>query len=112
MMVLFGVPVSGAQAEPDVARVPVVFTGGHETDPRDRGRPVALVAAALGVPADVFREAFTHVRPAPAGTQPDPEAVRRNKDALMAALAPYGVTNDRLDAVSNHYRYVRSRGEL
>ena len=30
----------------------------------------------------------------------------------MAALAPYGVTNERLDTVSNYYRYVRSRGEL
>ena len=29
----------------------------------------------------------------------------------MAALGPYGVTNDRLDTVSNYYRYVRSRGE-
>ena len=25
-----------AQAEPGVTRVPVVFSGGHETDPRDR----------------------------------------------------------------------------
>jgi hypothetical protein len=30
----------------------------------------------------------------------------------MNALAQYGVTNDRLDEVSNFYRYVRSRGEL
>ena len=34
---------------PDVRQVPVVFTGGYETDPRDRGRPVILVASALGV---------------------------------------------------------------
>ena len=47
-----------------------------------------------------------------AGTQPDPDQVRRNKEALMAALAPYGVTNERLDTVSNYYRYARSRGEL
>jgi hypothetical protein len=93
-------------------RVPVVFSGGHETDPRDRGRPVVLIAAALGVPSNVFREAFSHVRPAPAGTRPDPEQVRRNKEALMDALEKYGVTNDRLDEVSNYYRYVRRRGEL
>jgi hypothetical protein len=29
----------------------------------------------------------------------------------MSALRPYGVTNDRLDTVSNYYRYVRSRNE-
>src|SRR4051794_9854824 len=41
----------GAAAE---VTVPVTFSGGHETDRRDGGRPVALVAAGLGVPADVF----------------------------------------------------------
>ena len=93
-------------------RVPVVFSGGHETDPRDRGRPVVLIAAALGVPADVFREAFSHVRPAPAGTAPDPRQVRDNKAALLDALGPYGITNERLDTVSDYYRYVRRRGKL
>jgi hypothetical protein len=103
-----------AQPNPSASttRVPLVFSGGHETDPRDRGRPVALIAAALGVPSDVFREAFSHVRPAPAGTEPDPRQVRANKDALMDALGKYNVTNRRLDTVSNYYRYVRSRGEL
>lgn len=95
-----------------VTRIPVVFSGGHETDPRDRGRPVVLVAGALGVPSEVFREAFSHVRPAPAGTEPDPQQVRDNKEALLNALSRYGVTNDRLDIVSNYYRYVRNRGEL
>src|SRR5271154_2999877 len=98
--------------EPSMTRVPVKFSGGHETDRRDRGRPVVLIAAALGVPSDVFREAFSHVRPAPAGTRPSPDQVRRNKEALMDALGPHGVTNDRLDEVSNYYRYVRSRGEM
>jgi len=102
--------VSAARAEP--VQVPLVFSGGHETDPHDRGRPVALIAGALGVPAEVFREAFSHVHPAPAGTEPDPDQVRRNKEALMAALGPYGITNERLDAVSNRYRYNRSRGEM
>lgn len=86
--------------------------GGYETDPRDRGRPVVLVAGGLGVTPEVFREAFSQVRPAPAGQEPDPEQVRRNKDALMSALAKYGVTNDLLDTVSNYYRYNQRRGEM
>jgi len=93
-------------------RVPIVFSGGHETEPKDRGRPVVLVAAALGVPSTVFREAFTHVHPAPAGTEPNPQDVRDNKRALLDALGRYGVTNDRLDTVSNYYRYVRRRNAL
>jgi hypothetical protein len=95
-----------------MARVPVKFSGGHETDRRDRGRPVVLIAAALGVSSDVFRDAFSHVRPAPGGTRPSPDQVRKNKESLMNALGPHGVTNDRLDEVSNYYRYVRSRGEM
>jgi len=110
-MVLSAAPTLRAQSD-SKSRVPLVFSGGHETDPRDRGRPVALIAAALGVPSDVFREAFSHVRPAPAGTEPDPRQVRANKDALMDALGKYNVTNRRLDTVSNYYRYVRRRGEL
>jgi len=93
-------------------RVAVVFSGGHETDPVDRGRPVALIAGALGVKPEVFREAFSHVQPAPAGTRPDEQRVRTNKAALMSALGPLGVTNDRLDEVSNYYRYQPGRGEM
>jgi len=93
-------------------RVPVVFSGGHETDRLDGGRPVVLIAAALGVPPEVFREAFTHVHPAPAGTEPTEEQQRANKAALLKALAPYGVTNERLDEVSNYYRYRPQEGEL
>jgi hypothetical protein len=37
--------------------------------------------------------------------------VRLNKQALLQTLEPFGVTNDRLDEVSNYYRYNRSRGE-
>ena len=97
---------------PNSASAPLVFSGGHDTDPRDRGRPVVLVAAALKVSPEVFREAFLRVHPAPAGRQPQPEQLRANKAALMAALGPYGVTNDRLDEVSNYYRYRRSASEL
>ena len=93
-------------------KVPVTFTGGHDTDPRDRGRPVILIAAALQVSPDVFRAAFSKVKPAPAGQQPEPDQVRKNKAALMAALGPLGVTDERLNEVSNHYRYQRSRGEM
>ena len=93
-------------------RVPVVFNGGYETDPRDRGRPVVLVAAGLGVPSEVFRAAFRNVRPAGPGQQPEQGQVRQNKAALMSALGRYGVTNERLDEVSNFYRYRGDRGEL
>ena len=51
-------------------------------------RPVVLIAAALGVSSDVFREAFSHVRPAPAGTRPDPAvSVPRAKLTRPAATA-------------------------
>jgi hypothetical protein len=102
----------GPVLDASTTRAPVVFSGGHETDPKDHGRPVVLIAAALGAPAEVFREAFRHVRPAPAGTEPDPRQVRENKAVLLAALSRYGVTNERLDTVSNYYRYVPGRGEL
>ncbi len=111
---LAAVAAAGGQTarEAPTTRVAIAFSGGHETDPKDRGRPVVLIAAALGVPPGVFREAFSHVRPAPAGTEPDPRQVRDNKTALLTALGRYGVTNERLDTVSNYYRYVRSRNEL
>lgn len=99
-----GVPGSGER------RVEVTFEGGHETDPRDRGRPVALVAGALGVRPEAFREAFSRVRPAQ-GRGPTPDEARANKAALLGALGRYGINNERLDEVSNHYRYRRERGE-
>ncbi len=89
----------------------VIFTGGYETDPRDHGRPVALIAAALGVKPEVFRQAFSNVKPARGG-DPSPTRARANKEVLMAALGKYGITNDRLDNVSNYYRYQPGRGEL
>ena len=92
-------------------QVPVTFSGGHETDPKDGGRPVVLVAAALGVKPEVFREAFSGVTPARGG-KPSEDEARRNKEALMRVLKPHGVTNDRLDEVSNYYRYQPQKGEL
>ncbi len=117
-LLLVGLPLVGwAQVQSTFtttteSRVPVTFTGGHDTEGKDRGRPVILVANALGVPPEIFREAFTQVKPAGPGEQPEPEQVRKNKAALMSALSPYGVTNDRLDEVSNYYRYRRGDGEL
>jgi hypothetical protein len=95
-------------AEPGFA---VVFSGGHETDPRDGARPVVLIAAALGVTPEMFREAFRSVTPARNG-RPSEEQVHRNKAVLMKVLGPYGITNERLDEVSDYYRYRPQRGEL
>ena len=91
-------------------RIDLAITGGHETDPRDHGRPDVLIAAAMGVPTEVFREAFSHVTPAQNG-HPSPEEAQRNKAALIRALGPYGLTNERIDEVSNYYRYNRRAGQ-
>lgn len=72
---------------------------------------MALIAAALGVKPEVFRKAFSGVRPARDG-RPSPEEARRNKEALMKVLKPLGISNDRLDEVSNYYRYRPQEGEL
>lgn len=94
-------------------RVPVVFSGGHETDPRDHGRPVVLVASALGVSSDVFREAFSRVHPAgPGSGGPTRDEARANKAALLSVLGKYGITNERLDEVSNFYRYPPGSRDL
>jgi hypothetical protein len=89
--------------------VSVVISGGHNTDPQDHGRPVVLIAAALGVPTEVFREAFNGVTPAGLERGPTEDEARSNKAALLKVLAPYGITNDRLDEVSNYYRYNGTR---
>ena len=112
LVLLTAATTARSEAPGTVTRVPVVFSEGHETDPVDRGRPVVLVAGALAVAPEVFREAFSHVHPADPGVGPTGDEARKNKQALMSALGKHGVTNDRLDAVSNHYRYVRSRDEM
>ncbi|MCU1415661.1 MAG: hypothetical protein JWN80_3001 [Microbacteriaceae bacterium] len=89
----------------------VTIAGGFATKAVDRGRPVVLVAAALGVPEDVFRAAFSGVTPAAAGTEPVVAQVTLNKAALLKVLSPYGITNDQLDAASNYYRYDESAGQ-
>jgi hypothetical protein len=89
----------------------VAISGGHDIGKNDYGRPCVLVAAALGVKTDVFREAFSGVTPAK-GKGPSEEEARKNKEALLKVLGPHGVTNDRLDEVSNYYRYRPQNGEL
>lgn len=99
---------NGRAAEKEL---PLMFSGGHEIGKNDFGRPVSLIAAALGVKEDEFRKAFSGVTPAK-GRPPTGDEARRNKEALMKVLGPLGVTNDRLDAVSNYYRYQPQKGEL
>jgi hypothetical protein len=104
--------ISRASTEGEgVMRAPVDFTGGHEIGKNDFGRPVVLMAAALGVTPEQFREAFSGVRPA-RGRGPTGEEQRKNKEALMRVLAPLGVTNERMDEVANYYRFRPEDGEL
>jgi hypothetical protein len=93
-------------------KIKLTITGGHETDPRDHGRPVVLVANGLGVTPEVFRDAFSRVTPAHGEGGPSRELAQRNKSVLMAALGKYGINNDLLDRVSNFYRYQPQKGGL
>ena len=117
-VVALAIATFSAQAEPqplpkDVTRVPVVFSGGYDTEGVDHGRPVVLIAAALGVAPEVFREVFSHVHPAgPNSGGPSDAEARANKTVLMDGLGKYGITNERINEVSNYYRYNRSRGEM
>jgi hypothetical protein len=92
-------------------KFPVTFTGGHDFGKNDFGRPVVLIAAALDVKPEVFREAFSGVTPAKGG-KPSKEQTEKNKSALMKVLAPHGVTNERLDEVSNYYRFKPESGKI
>ena len=88
-------------------QVPVTISEGHATDGQDHGRPVILIANALGVKPEVFRDAFSHVHPANNGMGPTDGEARQNKYELMSRLSQYGVTDQRLNEVSNYYRYRR-----
>jgi hypothetical protein len=101
-----------AQAASEETKIQLTFSGGHASDARDHGRPVVLIANALGVSPEVFREAFSHVSPAPGGTESGRERVQENKRALLNALSRYGVTNELLDRVSDYYRYRPESGKL
>lgn len=92
-------------------KVPVTISEGHDIGKDDFGRPVALIAAALDVKPDVFRKAFSGVTPAK-GRPPSGDEARKNKAALLKVLSPHGVTNERLDEVSDYYRFRPHNGEL
>ena len=105
------VGMAGLTARAAETKVPLTFSGGHEIGPNDYGRPVALLAAGLGVKPEVFRKAFSGVTPSRNGP-PSGELARRNKSALLKVLSPHGVTNERLDEVSDYYRFRPDRSEL
>jgi hypothetical protein len=112
-LLLAGVFLMHHASTADEPKYSVEFAGGHDYDKkRDLGRPVVLIAAALDVPPDVFREAFSGVTPAKRGGGPTEEEARKNKAALMKVLKPHGVMNERLDEVSNFYRFRQQNGEL
>lgn len=46
------------------------------------------------------------------GTQPDQARAQQNKSVLLASLGRYGVTNEKLDIVSDYYRYQPGTGRL
>lgn len=105
---LFALPANG---QADEMKVPVTFSAGHEISKDDYGRPIPLIAAALAVKPEVFRKAFSGVTPA-RGRSPSRDEARKNKEALLKVLAPHGVTNERLDEVSDYYRFRPQAGEL
>lgn len=105
-------PLSMWAQEPVIERVPAIISGGHDTDPRDHGRPVVLIAAGLGVTPNVFREAFARVHPVTPGNSPDQTRAQRNKALLLGALSQYGISNEALDTVSDYYRYQPGLGLL
>lgn len=94
----------------DETKVPLTFAGGHEIGKDDFGRPVTLIAGALGVKPAVFREAFAGVTPA-RGRAPRSSETQANKAALLKVLGPQGITNERLDEVADHYRFRPQLGE-
>lgn len=100
------------EANSNLPKYTVTISGGYETNPVDKGRPVILIASALGVTEEVFRYAFSFVTPAAGGQEPDPAQVNLNKAALLKVLGDYGITNDMLDTVSNYYRYSGSAGQV
>lgn len=108
MSLFVAMPAAALQAEE--TKVPITFTGGYEIGKDDFGRPVGLIAGALGVKPDLFREAFAGVTPA-RGRAPRGDEARANKVALLKVLGPQGVTNERLDEVSDYYRFQPQRGE-
>lgn len=77
------------------------FTSKNDLDKR----PVAQIAAELGVEPQQFAECFARVTPA-ADFDPSGERQHANKALLLPCLqaANPEITNDRLDAVMDKYR--------
>jgi hypothetical protein len=111
MCLTLSMTIMAKTSRAEETKVPVTFSGGHELGKNDYGRPITLMAAALGVKPDEFRKAFSGVKPA-RGRGPTGEEARRNKDALMKVLGPLKVTNERMDEVANYYRFRPQKGEL
>lgn len=112
-VLLFATVLNAGPANTQAAdmKIPVTFSGGHEIRKDDYGRPVPLIATALAVEPEVFRKAFSGVTPA-RGRGPSRDEARKNKEALLKVLSPHGVTNERLDEVSDYYRFRPQAGEL
>jgi hypothetical protein len=110
-VVMLGLPMAAVTSRATETKIPVTFSGGHDIAKNDFGRPITLMAAALGVKPEEFRKAFSGVRPAH-GRGPTGEEARRNKEALMKVLGPLNVTNERMDEVANYYRFRPQNGEL
>lgn len=91
-----------ASAVPSVGRIASTVEGCFNLT-TDMGRPVCEIARDLGVPAEVFRDAFTYVTPEPNGNPSDAQR-EANHQALLTRLTPYGVTPQLLDQVSDRYR--------
>lgn len=108
LAIAFAITATTATAQ---EKAPLQFSGGHEISKDDFGRPVVLIAAALGVKPEDFRKAFSGVTPVK-GHGPTGDEARKNKEALLKVLSPLGVTNERLDEVSDYYRYRPQNGEL
>ena len=83
------VGLGSAACNADEKKVPVRFSSGHQIGTKDFGRPIVLIAAALGVKPEVFREAFSGVTPAQ-GRGPMRDEVRKNKAALLKVLEQHG----------------------
>ena len=73
----------------------------------DPKRPVKQISHDLGVTPDQFVACFSLVHPTPSGQRPESaKRVHDNKSVLLPCLqkANPSITNEKLDAVMDHYR--------
>lgn len=89
-------------------RVVVEFSGGRETQPEDNGHPVTLIANALDITPQVFREAFFQFVPDAENT--DTDGWKQHLPEMMKILGPHGVTEARLTEVLDYYAGTRAGG--